>query len=157
MKVNIGIASKDRAKVVDILNITLSDEFVLYTKTLNFHWNLRGASFAELHKFLNDQYEELQVIVDEVAERTRKIGGQSIGSLKEFLEQTRLKEAPAQRLSPTAMIAKLLGDHESLIVALRKDLDLCDEKYNDKGTCDFLTGLMEQHEKMAWMLRSYLE
>ena len=55
------------------------------------------------------------------------------------------------------MIKNLVDDHESVIVLLRKDLDLCDEKYSDKGTCDFLTGLMEEHEKMAWMLRAYLE
>jgi len=155
MKPNIGIKEKDREKVVEILNVLLADEFVLYTKTLNYHWNITGTSFAELHKFLEAQYEEMSGIIDSVAERTKKIGGNALGTLKEFSQQTRLKEFPGQVLEALKMIKGLLSDHEALIVHLRKDLELCDEKYNDKGTCDFLTGLMEQHEKMAWMLRSY--
>ncbi len=157
MKVNIGLTDKNREAVINILNTTLADEYVLYTKTLNYHWNVTGTSFAELHKFLESQYEELQEIVDAVAERTRKLDGQSLGTLREFLNETRLKEAGTQKSGAKIMIGNLLADHESIIVSLRKDLDACDKKYDDKGTTDFLTGIMEQHEKMAWMLRSYLE
>jgi starvation-inducible DNA-binding protein len=157
LKINIGITENNRKNVIHLLNILLSDEYVLYTKTLNYHWNITGNNFAELHKFLEEQYQDLQEIADSVAERTRKLDGHSFGTISEFSKNSRLKEFPGQRLKAAQMIKNLVDDHESVIVLLRKDLNLCDEKYSDKGTCDFLTGLMEQHEKMAWMLRSYLE
>ncbi len=152
----IGISDKNRQGVVEILNQLLSDEYLLYTKTRNFHWNVTGSDFSELHKFFEAQYEELDNIIDETAERARSLGGRSMGSLKEFLQNASLKESFGE-LSAEKMIETLLADHEALIQALRKNLDLCANKYQDMGTSDFLTGLMEQHEKMAWMLRSYLE
>ena len=154
---NIGIPDKARQAVVAILNRVLSDEYVLYTQTRNFHWNVTGTDFAELHKFFEAQYEELNGIVDEVAERARSLGGVSLGSLKEFLGATRLKETAGALLNAKKMIALLLQGHETIIQSLRKDLVACDEQYHDMGTSDFLTGLMEQHEKMAWMLRSFLK
>jgi len=157
MKPNIGLADKDREGVVKILNTVLADEYVLYTKTKNYHWNVVGPQFHDLHKFLDAQYEELAEIVDDVAERARSLGGPALGTLGEFLEQTRLKEHPGQYPGAREMIANLLADHEALIRTLRVDLETCAERYHDIGTNDFLTGLMEKHEKMTWMLRAYLE
>lgn len=155
MKPNIGLSDKGRESVVQILNTLLADEYLLYTKTRNYHWNVVGPQFNELHKFFESQYGELNGIVDEVAERARSIGGSASGTLAEFMSQTRLKE---QSGNPEAseMISNLLGDHEAVIRFLRDDLTTCAEKHNDMGTSDFLTGLMEQHEKMAWMLRAFL-
>ncbi len=157
MKPNIGLDSKSREGVVDILNTLLSDEYVLYTKTRNFHWNVVGMQFNDLHKFFDAQYAALNEVVDQVAERARSLGGKSLGSLKEFLANTRLKESVGQSLEAEDMLSILLSDHESVIQSLRKDVDTCADKYQDQGTTDFLTGLMEEHEKMAWMLRSFLE
>jgi len=154
-KPNIGISDRNREGVAQILNAVLSDEFVLYTTTRNFHWNVVGLQFSELHKFFDAQYQELNTVVDEVAERTRALGGRALGTLAEFLEHTRLRERPEPH-DAQGMIAALLSDHEVLIRHLREDSNACEEKYQDKGTDDFLTGLMEQHEKMAWMLRSFL-
>lgn len=156
MELNIGIPEKHRMQVVEILNTTLSDEFVLYTTTRNFHWNVVGPRFSEVHTFFDEQYQELNTIVDEVAERARSLGGRAFGSLTEFLRHTRLKEHP-NPVEASEMIAALLEDHEALIQALRSDLEVCAEEYKDQGTSDFLTGLMEEHEKMAWMLRAFLE
>ena len=156
MKVNIGIDSKKREGVVDILNVLLSDEYLLYTKTRNYHWNVIGPQFNDLHKFFESQYEALNDIVDQVAERARALGGHSLGTLKEFLGETRLKEFPAQYPNAATMLSNLLTDHESIIQFLREDVETC-SRYQDQGTTDFLTGLMEEHEKMAWMLRSFLE
>ncbi|MBI1977967.1 MAG: DNA starvation/stationary phase protection protein [Candidatus Omnitrophica bacterium] len=156
MKVNIGISDRNRKVASQILNQLLSDEYVLYTKTRNYHWNVVGPDFSELHKFFEAQYEELNDIVDEVAERARTLGGLSFGSLKEFLTHTKLKETPGATLSAKKMIANLLGDHEAIVQSLRKSLDQCADELGDMGTSDFLTALMEQHEKMAWMLRAYL-
>ena len=154
MKPDIGITDKNRGAVVGILNRLLSDEYILYTKTRKFHWNVTGPHFHDLHKFFESQYEALNEIVDDVAERARSLGGVSFGTLAEFLKHTGLKEKPAQNPDSQGMISELLGDHEAIIQTLRVGLQACADKYGDMGTSDFLTGLMEQHEKMAWMLRA---
>jgi starvation-inducible DNA-binding protein len=157
MKTNIGLSDKQRAAVVKILNTLLADEYVLYTKTRRFHWNVTGTHFSELHKFFEAQYEALDEIVDQVAERARALGGLAAGSLAEFSQLTRLKENAGKNPNDQGMLAALLDDHEAIIRHLRKDLEEVSEKHGDMGTNDFLTGLMEEHEKTAWMLRSYLK
>ena len=157
MKLNIGLSDEQRKGVVQILNSLLSDEYVLYTKTRNYHWNVTGPQFNDLHKFFEEQYSDLNEIVDEVAERARALGGNSMGTLCEFVQHSRLKEDPGQYPIARTMISTLLSDHEALARSLRSDVEACAEKYKDVGTNDFLTGLLEKHEKSAWMLRSFLE
>jgi starvation-inducible DNA-binding protein len=152
---NIGIADANRDAVVRILNAMLADEYVLYTKTRNYHWNVVGPQFNDLHKFFEAQYEALNEIVDEVAERARALGGKAWGTLAEFTEHARLKEQPGQYPAAPTMLSNLLADHEAVIRTLRGDLATVMDKYADAGTNDFLTGLMEKHEKMAWMLRAF--
>ena len=152
----IGIPEKDREGVVKILTELLCDEYVLSAKTKKYHWNVVGPDFSELHKFLEEQYEEIDEVVDLVAERIRAIGGQTIGTLTEFVQYTRLKEDPGSYPDSHTMLANLLDSHEATIRILRGNADETDEKYHDMGTNDFLIGLMEKHEKMAWMLRSYM-
>ena len=156
MKTNIAIPDGDRQAVVDILNTLLSDEYVLYTKTRNYHWNVTGPQFNDLHKFFEGQYEELNEFIDEVAERARQLGGRAYGSLAEFQKAARLKEAPGDAPAAKDMLATLLGDHEALIRSLRADIGPVGDRHKDVGTQDFLTGLLEKHEKMAWMLRAYV-
>lgn len=155
MSINIGIKETDQKTVVEILNRLLSDEYVLYTKTRNYHWNVEGMQFNDLHKFFEAQYEEIDEIIDEVAERARALGGRSFGTLAEFQKATRLKEEPGKVPSAKEMIAKLLSDHEAIVRTVREDSESA-AKAGDAGTNDFLVGLMEQHEKMSWMLRSFL-
>jgi len=155
---NIGLSDGNRQSVVSILNTLLADEFLLYTKTRNYHWNVTGLQFNDLHKFFETQYEQLDGTVDEVAERARALGGRAAGSLEEFKKLARLGEDVVGKI-PAArdMLANLLADHEALTRSLRADVDTVTDKYKDTGTADFLTGLLEQHEKSAWMLRSFLE
>ena len=157
MKPEIGLLDKNRDAVVKILNTTLSDEMVLLVKTRNYHWNVTGPQFNDLHKFLDGQYGELNGIVDDVAERARVLGGLAFGTMGEFQKQSRLKEHPGQHPSPKSMLNNLLSDHEAIIRTLRADLVICQDTHGDAGTADFFTGLLTQHEKMAWMLRSFLE
>lgn len=157
MKPEIGLLDKNRDAVVKILNTTLADEMVLLVKTRNYHWNVTGPQFNDLHKFLDEQYGELNEIVDDVAERARALGGMAMGTMGEFQKQSRLKEHPSQHPSAKSMLSNLLNDHESIIRTLRADLQICQDNHGDAGTADFLTGLMSQHEKMAWMIRSFLE
>jgi starvation-inducible DNA-binding protein len=157
MKPSIGISDTNRQAIVKILNTLLADEYVLYTKTRNYHWNVVGPQFNDLHKFFEAQYEALNDIVDDVAERSRALGGNAVATLAEFVQGSRLKEHPGQYPAADTMLANLLGDHEAVIQTLRSDLATVMDKYADAGTNDFLTGLMETHEKMAWMLRAFLE
>jgi len=157
MKMNIKIKDNHLEGVVEILNTLLADEFVLSTKTRNCHWNVTGPHFHDLHKFFDAQYEELNAILDGMAERTRALGGHAVGTLAEFLRLARLQEQLGNYPNAPQMIAELRGDHETVIRQLRGDLEKCANKFGDAGTADFLTGLMEQHEKMAWMLRAVLE
>jgi starvation-inducible DNA-binding protein len=155
MKVNIGITEKNRQAVAIALNQLLADEHVLYNKTRNYHWSIEGPSFMEFHKLYETQYTELAEMIDEIAERIRTIGHFAEGRLKEILKLTSLEE-PDAPTDQAAQIANLESDHEVLIMKLRKLIKDFDEKYKDIGSSDFVTGLLKQHEKMAWMLRSYL-
>jgi len=157
MKPNIDLSDEQRDGVVEILNLVLSDEYLLYTKTRNYHWNMVGPQFNDLHKFFEEQYTKLNEIVDDVAERARSIDGWAFGTMNEFSQHTRLKAHPGHYPRAREMITNLLGDHEAIIRQLRSDLETCADKYHDMGTNDFLTGLLEKHEKMAWMLRAFLQ
>ncbi|MGB5033413.1 MAG: DNA starvation/stationary phase protection protein [Saprospiraceae bacterium] len=157
MKLEIGIAEKNLEKCVALLSIILSDEMTLYVKLRKFHWNVYGESFMELHKLFQSQYTELEEIIDIVAERINKLGGKTIGTMKEFIDLSRLKESPDKYPSQKDMMKELLGDHETVVKQLRKDIEVCVDKIDDAGTADILTGIMEQHETNAWILRRYLK
>jgi starvation-inducible DNA-binding protein len=156
MKPNIGISDKNLQNVAGLLSSVLSDAVLIYTKTRKFHWNVKGESFMEIHKLFESQYTQLEEAIDEIAERISKLGSPVIGTMKEFLSLTSLKEAAGKYPTRMDMIKELLNDHETVIKALRKGIDDCDKKYSDAGTADFLTGLMEQHETIAWTLRRYM-
>jgi starvation-inducible DNA-binding protein len=156
MKPEIGISENHLQKSIKSLSTLLADEMVLYVKTRKFHWNVSGASFMELHKLFQGQYSELEEIADTVAERISKLGGKAVGSIDEFINLTRLEETPDKYPSQKEMLKELLTDHEAVIVELRKDIDVSDDRAKDAGTTDFLTGIMEKHETTAWVLRRYL-
>jgi starvation-inducible DNA-binding protein len=138
-----------------LLNTLLADEYVLCTKTRNAHWNIQGQNFIELHKFFENQYDALNIIIDDIAERVRVLGHVALGSLKDFIAVTRLNENIHDVADQNHIIQSLLEDHEALIRSLRKDITTTAE-HRDLGTADFMTGLLEQHEKMSWMLRAHL-
>jgi starvation-inducible DNA-binding protein len=154
-KVNIGITEKNLKAVVNILQQTLADEHVIYIKTRNYHWNIKGPSFIEIHRLLEEQYEIIVKVIDEVAERIKKLGGKANGTMKDFLALTRLEEGPYHE-HQVEQVKQLLSDHEAFIRNLREDITQCEENYDDAVTTDFLTGIMAKHEDIAWMLRSYL-
>lgn len=156
MKPEIGISAKNLNKSIDLLAIILADEMTLYIKTRKFHWNVSGQSFMELHKLFQSQYTELEETIDMVAERISKLGGNTIGTMAEFVGLTRLNEAPGTYPNQKEMMQELLSDHEKVAKELRKDIEKCSDKISDAGTADFLTGLLEQHESTAWILRRYL-
>lgn len=156
MKMNIGITDKNLQGSIDILNQLLADEHALYIKLRNYHWHVTGPNFSELHKLFETQYDAIEEAIDDIAERARSLGGKTLATLKEFAQTTKIKEFSGEVPQAQKMVSNLLADHEFLIRELREGLETCMEKYCDMGTSDFLTGLMEKHEKMAWMLRSSL-
>lgn len=156
MKPDIGLSDVQRKGVVEILNRLLADEVVLYVKTRNYHWNVEGPDFSETHKFFEAQYEELDEIMDDVAERARALGGRAAGSLAAYLKLTKLTEDDGKTTGEKNMIKDLLVSHETIIQRLREEVDIVGDKFHDIGTNDFITGVIGSHEKMAWMLRSYL-
>jgi starvation-inducible DNA-binding protein len=156
MNTNIGLPDSHRQAVAQLLNTLLADEFILYTKTRNAHWNIEGPSFLELHKLFEGQYEELEEIIDKVAERTRFLGHYAISSLKDFIAVAHLGEEKTSYSNERDAVQLLLNDHETIIRFLRNAINQTMDEFKDSGSADFFTGLMEIHEKTAWMLRSYL-
>ncbi len=156
MKTNIGIADQDLVEVATLLNILLSDEYALFTKSRNAHWNITGPNFYELHKLFQMQYETIDLIIDDTAERVRSLGHYALGSMKDFMNVTHLSEAKYDFSNATEIIQTLAADHETIIRSIRKDIAVITERHKDLGTGDFITGLMEKHENMVWMLRASL-
>jgi starvation-inducible DNA-binding protein len=156
-KINIGLTDQQRQGVIALLNRDIADASLLLIKTRKYHWDVIGPQFRTLHKLWEEQYEALTLNIDSCAERVRALGGYPVGSAAGFLQLATIKEQDDTRLSATTMVAQLLADHETIIRSLREHVDTCSEQFHDQGTADFLTGLMEQHEDMAWMLRSFIE
>lgn len=157
MKQDIGISADNLKAICERLNNILSNANLLYIKLRKFHWNVKGHDFIEFHELFQAQYEQVAEAVDEIAERISTLGGVPVGTTTEFAQLGDLKETPGVNPSAKDMIKELVTDHETIIRGLRKAVDDCDEQYKDAGTADFLTQLMEDHEKMAWKLRQYLD
>jgi len=157
MKPSIGMSSKHLDKSIVLLTAILSDEMILYIKTRKFHWNVTGESFMELHKLFEVQYTELEKSIDIVAERINQLGGKTIGTMKEFLQHTQLKEMPNSYPTQKEMLKLLLTDHEAIATLLHKQVEEITDEKKDIGTADLFTKLTQEHEANAWILRRYLQ
>lgn len=155
--INIGLSDKQRQGVIDLLNQGLADTYVLLVKTKKYHWDVVGPQFMTLHKLWQEHYEALTINVDVIAERIRTLGGYPVGTMEGFLKICSLKEHPGNVPAATEMVSQLLEDHQQVVRNLREQVEQCSNEFKDDGTADFLTGLMEQHEQTAWMLRSFIE
>jgi starvation-inducible DNA-binding protein len=157
MNAKIGITPANLQAVSAELSKLLADEFVLYTKTRNAHWNVEGPDFHTKHLFFESQYEQLDDTMDSVAERIRQLGHYAPATLQSFLSLTHLTEKSSQPNDSLGFIRELLEDHESIIIFLRENINKFANEYGDLGTSDYITGLMEKHEQMAWFLRAHLK
>lgn len=157
MKTNIGLNDEARLEIGQMLNLILADEHVLYATTRDYHWNVTGPEFRSLHLQFEEQYNQVAGWIDDVAERARAIGVGARGNWADLTKAARSSADPGFGLPAEHMLAELLALHEDMIVQLRTDSAACLERFKDAGTADFLTGLMERHEKAAWMLRAQLE
>ncbi len=156
-RINIGLTDSQRAAVIEMLNRDLADSYLVLVKTKKYHWDVIGPQFRTMHLLWEEQYTALSDNIDLIAERVRTLGGYPVGTMAGCLELASVKEHPGDVPNTTTMVSRLVEDHETIIRNLREHIDACGEEQSDQGTADFLTGLMEAHEKMAWMLRSFLE
>ena len=154
---NIGLTEEQRQGVTELLNRDLSDAYLLLIKTKKYHWDVVGPQFRSLHELWEEHYETLTENIDAIAERVRMLGGYPVGTAEGFLKYASIKEDAGTLPNAAGMVENLVVDHEQIIRNLRNHIDQCSDQYHDEGTADFLTGLMEGHEEMAWMLRSFIE
>lgn len=152
---NIGINQDDTKKIANGVSSVLADTYTLYLKTQNFHWNVTGPRFHQLHEMFEEHYHELAGAVDEIAERIRALGHKSPGTFKEFLELTSISESTGN-INADDMLTALIDGHEAISRKSREVIQMADE-YNDEATIDLLAGRIKTHEKTAWMLRSFLQ
>ena len=153
--IDLGLKPGGLEKVGEGLARVLADSYLLYLKTQNFHWNVTGPNFGELHMMFEKQYKDLAEAVDELAERIRAIGRQAPGSFRQFGALAEIKEEPS--VPPAKrMIEILTADHECVVRRMREVYGITDS-VNDVETGDMLIRRMQAHAKHAWMLRSYLE
>ncbi|NJK56015.1 MAG: DNA starvation/stationary phase protection protein [Pleurocapsa sp. SU_5_0] len=154
---NIGLTEEQRHGVIELLNKDLADQYLLLIKTKKYHWDVVGPQFRTLHTLWEEHYNTLTINIDATAERVRALGGYPLGTAAGFIQYSSIKEHANDLPPANEMVSRLVQDHEQIIRNFREDIDKCGENYHDEGTADFLTGLMEQHEEMAWMLRSFIE
>lgn len=154
MDINIGIDAAQRKAIADGLSRLLADEYTLYLKTHNFHWNVTGPLFNTLHTMFEGHYTEAAAAVDEIAERIRALGVAAPGTYKQFAALSSIEEEDGVP-SAEDMIRQLVVGHETVVRTAREVFPLAEEA-SDEPSADLLTQRMQLHEKTAWMLRSML-
>jgi starvation-inducible DNA-binding protein len=155
MDINIGMSESQREEIAGRLSALLADSYSLYLKTHNYHWNVTGPLFNTLHTMFEEQYTELAIAVDDIAERIRALGIKAPGSYSEFTSLTSIPEANGAETAED-MIRALVDGQETVARTAREAFPAADAAA-DEPTADLLTQRMQIHEKNAWMLRSMLE
>ena len=154
MEIDIGIDEADRVEIAEGLSKVLADSYTLYLKTHNYHWNVTGPMFNTLLLMFEDQYNELWLAIDLIAERIRSLGEFAPGSYAQFAELTSIAEADGVP-GAEQMLADLVAGHEAVARTARTAFTAA-EGAAYQSTADLLTQRLQVHEKTAWMLRSML-
>ena len=155
MNIDIGLSVEARREIAGHLSKLLADSYTLYLKTHNYHWNVTGPLFNTLHTMFEEQYTELAVAVDDIAERIRALGVTAPGSYATFAELTSIEEARGGE-SAVEMIEELVRGQEAVVRTARLAFPTASDAH-DEPTADLLTQRMQLHEKNAWMLRSMID
>ena len=151
-QINIGINSEDRVKIAEGLKRLLADSYTLYLQTHNFHWNVTGPQFRELHLMFEEHYTELATAVDEIAERIRTLDVAAPGTYKEFARLSSIEEVEGVP-SANEMVDLLTKAHEQVVRTARDVLGIAQDA-DDESTAALVGDRMSIHEKTAWMLRA---
>ena len=150
--IDIGINELDRVNIAEGLKRLLADSYTLYLQTHNFHWNVTGPQFRELHLMFEEHYTELATAVDEIAERIRTLDVAAPGTYKAFSELSSVKEIEGVP-SAKEMVEILTRGHEQVVKTCREAL-VPAQKAGDESTAALVSDRMRVHEKTAWMLRA---
>lgn len=153
--VNIGIDADERKIIADGLARLLADTYTLYLMTHNFHWNVTGPFFRDLHLMFEEQYTELATAVDLIAERIRTLGFPAPGTYKQYANLSSIKETEGVP-SAENMVQRLVEGNEAVVRTARSVLPQA-QQADDESTASLLADRMVVHEKTAWMLRSFLQ
>ncbi len=150
--IDIGITEDNRIKIAEGLKRLLADSYTLYLQTHNFHWNVTGSQFRELHLMFEEHYTELAIAVDDIAERIRTLDVIAPGTYKEFARLSSINEVEGV---PNAedMVDLLNKGHEQVVRTSREVLTLAQEA-DDESTAALVSDRMRIHEKTSWMLRA---
>lgn len=150
--IDIGISKENRTEISDGLKRLLADTYTLYLQTHNFHWNVTGPQFRELHLMFEEHYTELAVAVDDIAERIRTLDLPAPGTYREFSKLSSIREVDGVPGS-SEMVELLTQGHEQVIRTCRNVLKVAQEA-DDESTASLVSDRMRIHEKTAWMLRA---
>ncbi|MGH1470775.1 MAG: Dps family protein [Cellvibrionaceae bacterium] len=150
--IDIGINETDRINIAEGLKHLLADSYTLYLQTHNFHWNVTGPQFRELHLMFEEHYTELAIAVDDIAERIRTLGIAAPGTYKTFSELSSIEEVEGVPSAET-MVELLNQGHEQVVKTCRKVLSVAQDA-NDESSAALISDRMRIHEKTAWMLRA---
>jgi starvation-inducible DNA-binding protein len=137
--------------IAGAMNAILADTFALYMKTKNFHWHISGPHFRDYHLMLDEQAAEIFATTDDIAERVRKIGGNTLRSIGDIARQQRLADNDAAYVTPDDMLAELREDNQRVVASMREAHELCDE-HNDVATASLLENYIDAAEKRVWFL-----
>lgn len=149
----LGLDEKKTSNTVQELNVLLADYHLYYQKLRNYHWNVIGKSFFDLHEKFEELYDDAKLKIDEIAERILTLRFQPISNLSDFLEISNLKESKSD-LTDSKMIENLLADHATLLKQMRKVVEIA-EKGGDEGSIDLIGGYIRELEKTSWMLDAW--
>lgn len=152
MKRSVETSNQTNRVVGAFLNLLLADEYVLYTKTRTAHWNVDGTNYFELHVSLENQYNTLDFMIDEIAEQIRLLGQYALGSLEDFLSIAQMRDNHQNFRKTTKILETLRTDHEMIMDILQREILSVSEQLNATNTSLFLSRLLEQHQRMVWML-----
>jgi starvation-inducible DNA-binding protein len=141
-------ATKD---IAGALNALLADTFALYLKTKNFHWHMSGPHFRDYHLLLDEHGEQIFAMTDVLAERARKIGGNTLRSIGDIARHQRLADNDAEYVTPEDMLAELRSDNQDFVKSMRETHDVCDE-HNDVATASLLENYIDEAERRVWFL-----
>ncbi len=154
MKAPPNPTSQELQKVATLINTLLADEYILHTKTRYAQWNLNDHANYHLQKFFEGQHETLSSIMDELANHIRSMGQPVLVSKKDFLNIVAMSEDTPDFNNSDKIIEALLRDHESIIRFIQNDIIISSDKIRKPVTAFLVRGIMDKHEKIAWMLRS---
>ena len=144
------------SKTVEKLNLYLANLNVLYRKVQNYHWNIDGAGIFSVHEKLEEYYDAINEQIDDVAERILSIGGRPLGTLKDYLAVTTIKEAENKEISIPEAVADVKKEFEAMLKLAKEVKEVADEE-NDYGTSALVDEYISTYEKNLWMLNAYLK